>query len=68
MTTRFTDKTFRSQNGDWVKVTRDNKERNFTFAIGYKGEVVAYRMETLPFKWVANWKEAEEQSQRMLGL
>lgn len=55
--TRFTDRTMRTDSA-WVKITRDNKERTFTFAKGYKGEYTASHIETLPFKWVANWSEA----------
>jgi hypothetical protein len=58
---RYTEKTIRA-NGQWVKITRDNKERNFTFAKGLQGEYTAHTIETLPFKWVANWKEAIERA------
>lgn len=61
--TRFTEKTIRV-NGYWVKITRDNKERTFTFAKGQSGEVQAYTREVLPFKWVANWAEAIEHATR----
>ena len=54
---RFTERTVRTES-KWVKITRDNKERAFTFAKGYKGEYTAHEIETLSFKWVANWSEA----------
>lgn len=67
MTKRFTEKTFRSVAGDWVKVTRDNKLRTFTHAFGYAGEYKAERVETLSFKWVANWSEATERAYSFLN-
>ena len=63
---RFTDKTFRSDT-QWVKVTRDNTERTFTFARGYKGDFSANEVETLSFKWVANWTEAKERAERSMA-
>ena len=66
MMTRFTERTFRARHGDWVKVTRDNKERTFTHAFGRCGEYTAQRIETLPFKWVANWSEAEQRANAYL--
>lgn len=67
-TTRFTDRTYRSPNGDWVKVTRDNHQRTFTHAFGRRGEVTAHMIETLPFKWCWNWAEAEARANRFLSL
>jgi len=55
--TRFTDRTIRTDSS-WVKITRDNKNRTFTFAKGYKGETKAHEISTLTFKWIANWSEA----------
>lgn len=66
MTKRFTEKTIRASHGDWVKITRDNKERTFTHAFGRAGEFTAERVETLPFKWVANWTEAEQRANAYL--
>lgn len=63
--TRFTDRTIRAA-GQWIKITRDNKERTFTFARGYANEFQAHEIETLPFKWVANWKEATEKANRTI--
>ena len=63
--TRFTDKTVRSET-QWVKITRDNKERSFTFARGDKGSFTAHQIETLTFKWVANWTEATERANRLM--
>lgn len=65
--TRFTEKTIRSES-HWVKITRDNKERTFTFARGYAGDYKAHDIETLPFKWVANWTEATEKANRTIEI
>ncbi len=64
--TRFTEKTVRTD-GQWLKITRDNKERTFTFARGYKGQYEANETQTLSFKWVANWTEALEKANRTLA-
>lgn len=67
MTSRFTDRTIRNQSC-WVKITRDNKERKFTFAKGYAGNYQAHQIETLPFKWVANWKEASDRANSLINF
>jgi hypothetical protein len=64
--TRFTEKTVRSSN-QWVKITRDNKDRTFTFAHGWAGEFKAHDVSTLPFKWVANWTEALDKANRTIA-
>lgn len=64
--TRFTEKTIRNS-GQWLKITRDNKERTFTFARGYAGDFQAKELETLSFKWVANWTEAIERANRCIS-
>lgn len=64
--TRFTEKTIRAD-GQWVKVTRDNKERTFTFARGYEGNFQANEIETLSFKWVANWSEAIDRATKTIS-
>jgi len=64
--TRFTDKTIRTS-GQWIKITRDNKDRTFTFARGYTGQYQSNEIETLPFKWVANWTEALDRANRTLA-
>ena len=64
--TRFTEKTIRAS-GQWVKITRDNKDRTFTFARGYEGQFKAHESKTLPFKWVANWTEAVESANRTIA-
>lgn len=64
--TRFTDRTIRAS-GQWIKITRDNKDRTFTFARGYQGQFQAAEIETLPFKWVANWTEAQEKASRTIA-
>ena len=65
--TRFTERTIRTH-GKWIKITRDNKERNFTFALGYQGEFKAHDLSTLSFKWVANWSEATERAIRLATI
>lgn len=64
--TRFTERTIRAA-GQWIKITRDNKERTFTFARGYEGQFKASEIETLSFKWVANWSEAQERANRAIA-
>ena len=64
--TRFTDRTIRAS-GQWVKITRDNKDRAFTFARGYAGQAQAHEIETLSMKWVANWSEATERATRAMA-
>jgi hypothetical protein len=55
--TRFTEKTVRTD-GQWLKISRDNTKRTFTFARGYAGQYTANEIEILSFKWIANWTEA----------
>ena len=64
---RFTEKYVRTD-GQWVKITRDNKERTFTFARGYQGECKAHDVETYSFKWYANWTEATERAYKLIGM
>jgi hypothetical protein len=64
--TRYTDRTIRAS-GQWIKITRDNKERTFTFARGYENELQAHEIQTLPFKWVANWTEATDKANRTIA-
>jgi hypothetical protein len=61
-----TDKTIRTET-QWLKITRDNKAKTFTFARGYSGNYQAHEIETLTFKWVANWKEAVERAESKLA-
>lgn len=63
---RFTEKYVRTDS-QWVKITRDNKSRTFTFARGYKGQFTASDIETLSFKWVANWSEAISRANTMVA-
>lgn len=65
---RFIEKTVRSEAGDWVKITRDNEKRTFTHAHGYNGQYQAHKIETLPFKWCANWTEAIDRANRFLSM
>lgn len=53
---------------EWIKITRDNDKRKFTFARGYKGKAVAFERDTLSFKWISNWTEALDRANRSLGL
>lgn len=64
--TRYTDRTIRAAT-KWVKITRDNKDRTFTFACGYESEFKAHEIETVPFAWVANWSEAADYANRMIS-
>jgi len=63
---RYTEKYVRSDSR-WVKITRDNKERKFTFACGWKNQYAANQIETLSFKWVANWTEAIDRASKMIA-
>lgn len=63
---RYQDRTVR-KSGQWVKITRDNQDRSFTFARGYQSEYKAHDIETLSFKWVANWTEAVERAERSIA-
>lgn len=63
--TRYTDRTLRTDS-HWCKITRDRKNRTFTFAKGYKDEHKAHILETLSFKWVATWEEAESRATGMM--
>jgi len=47
--TRFTEKTVRTD-GQWLKISRDNTKRTFTFARGYAGQYTANEIEILSFK------------------
>ena len=62
---RFTEKYVRTDS-QWVKITRDNQDKTFTFARGYEGQYQAKEIQTLSFKWVANWKEAIEKANRTI--
>lgn len=62
---RFTDRTIRTSQ-KWVKITRDNKVRTFTLALGNAGEYEAYRMHELKFYHVPNWSSAEQLAYRMV--
>ena len=64
--TRFTDKTIRTENC-WLKISRDNKKRTFTFALGYTGKYQAHNIETMSFKWIPNWSEALISAHRMIN-
>lgn len=64
--TRFTERTVRTDSA-WVKITRDNKERTFTFAKGYTGEYSAHHIDSLSFKWCWNWTEAIERAHRLMS-
>lgn len=64
--TRYTERTIRTS-GQWVKITRDNKNRTFTFARGYANEFKAIEIETLSMNWVANWTEATDRANRTIA-
>lgn len=63
--TRYTDKTFRLCS-KWCKVTRDNKKKEYTFALGDKGNFQAYYMEVSEFKHFPNWKSAENKAKILM--
>lgn len=65
MAAQHTDRTFRT-NGKWLKVTRDAKKREFTFAMGWNGNVSAYQIDALPFKWIPTWQDAQERAERLM--
>ena len=56
---RFTERTIKTDS-KWVKITRDNEKRKFYFAKGYNGNITAHESRELSFKWVWNWKEAQD--------
>lgn len=62
---RFTEKYVRTAS-QWVKITRDNENRTFTFARGYTNNFQAHDIQTLSFKWVANWSEANDRAESMI--
>lgn len=64
--TRFTERTIRAS-GQWVKITRDNKKRTFTFARGYASKMQAHEISTLSFKWIPNWAEAQDRANRTIA-
>jgi len=53
----YTVRTFHA-NGQWVKVTRDNINREYCFARGYEGDRFARDVCDAPFKHIKNWAEA----------
>jgi hypothetical protein len=61
-----TEKTIRSAS-QWVKITRDNQQRKFTFARGYAGKYQAHEIHSLSFKWVPNWTEALDRANQTLA-
>lgn len=62
---RFTEKYVRTDS-QWIKISRDNKERTFTFAHGHAGVFQAWNVQTLPFKWISNWSEAVDYANRQI--
>jgi hypothetical protein len=61
-----TEKTVRNAS-EWIKITRDNQKRKFTFARGYAGKYQAHEIHSLSFKWVPNWTEALDRANRTLA-
>ncbi len=64
---RLTEKYVRNDS-QWVKITRDNKVKTFTFAKGYKNQFTAHEIETLSFKWIANWSEALDRANKSISF
>ena len=64
---RLTEKYVRNDS-KWVKITRDNKVKTFTFAKGYKNQFTAHEIETLSFKWIANWSEALDRANKSISF
>ena len=64
---RLTERYVRNDS-QWVKITRDNKVKTFTFAKGYKNQFTAHEIETLSFKWIANWSEALDRANKSISF
>ena len=64
MSSRFTDRTIRA-GSYWVKITRDNQKRDYTFAIGHVGQFKAFTRSSYSFTRMANWAEAEDWAKYM---
>lgn len=64
--THTTEKTIRTQ-GQWLKITRDSKNKTFTFARGYENDLQATEVQTYSFKWIQNWTDAKEHATRTLA-
>lgn len=62
----ITEKTVRSAS-QWIKITRDNKQRKFTFARGQNGKYQAHEIYSLSFKWISNWTEALDRANNTLA-
>ena len=63
----ITEKTIRNDS-QWVKITRDNKKRTFTFARGFKNQIEAHNIETWGFEWVKTWNDAIEKANDKLVI
>jgi len=64
---RFTDRTHRSADGHWVKITRDSVKREFALALGRSNEVQATRVLVVPFSFMPTWADAEERARDYLA-
>jgi hypothetical protein len=62
---RITDITVRST-FQWIKVTRDNSKKKFTFAVGYAGKPQAHEIYSLSFKWIPTWTDALDRANQTL--
>jgi hypothetical protein len=65
MSSRFTERTIRADK-QWVKITRDNQKRNYTFAVGREGQYKAHNIRVQPFTVLPNWLEAEDWAKYMM--
>jgi hypothetical protein len=66
MSARYTERTIRADK-QWVKITRDNKKREYTFARGYEGQYKANNIRVQPFTILLNWYEAEDWAKYMMS-
>lgn len=66
MSARYTERTIRAHNR-WLKITRDNTKRLYTFAMGYEGQYKAHIIREQRFTLLPNWTEAEDWAKYMMS-
>ena len=52
--------------GLWIKITRDNQKKRFTFARGYEGHFKAVEVTSWPFTLMTTWNDAVEHANRTI--